>query len=61
MIRRSLQRYTLASLDVLFVVMTAAVAITRADAGFPDTPAGHTLQAFLDAFNSGITTESLPM
>lgn len=25
---------------------------TRADVGTPDTPAGHTLQAFLDAFNS---------
>jgi len=27
--------------------------VTRADAGVPDTPAGRTLRAFLDAFNSG--------
>jgi hypothetical protein len=53
MIRRSHPRYILASLAVLFVVITAAVPILRADASFPDTPAGHTLQAFLDAFNSG--------
>ena len=35
---------------VIFVVMPHG---TRADVGVPDTPAGHTLQAFLDAFNSG--------
>src|SRR5580698_2119860 len=55
MIRRSHQAgsYILAFLAVLFVFVAAAVPILRADASFPDTPAGHTLQAFLDAFNSG--------
>jgi hypothetical protein len=55
MIRRSHQArsYILALLAVLFVFVAAAVPTIRADAGFPDTPAGHALQAFLDAFNSG--------
>jgi hypothetical protein len=34
---------------VILVVMTYGA---RADVGTPDTPAGHTLQKFLDAFNS---------
>src|SRR5260370_11601957 len=34
---------------VILVVMTHGA---RADVGTPDTPAGHTLQKFLDAFNS---------
>ena len=38
---------------LLFLWFAAAVASARADATLPDTPAGHTLQAFLDAFNSG--------
>jgi hypothetical protein len=37
----------------LFAFLAAAVTNTRAATGIPDTPAGHTLQAFLDAFNSG--------
>lgn len=36
---------------VLFVCILPLAA--RADVSIPDTPAGHTLRAFLDAFNSG--------
>ena len=57
MFRQSLRsgRRTHAFLKVtlLFLGFAGASASTRADAGIPDTPAGHTLQAFLDAFNSG--------
>ncbi len=35
------------------VIFLVAPRATRADVGTPDTPAGHTLQAFLAAFNSG--------
>jgi hypothetical protein len=38
---------------VLFVALLAAPLCARADASIPDTPAGHTLQAFLTAMNSG--------
>jgi hypothetical protein len=38
---------------VLFVVLIAAPLYARADVTIPDTPAGHTLQAFLTALNSG--------
>ncbi len=44
----SLLRVTLAFLTVALAPLGA-----RADASIPDTPAGRTLQAFLDAFNSG--------
>ena len=40
-------------ITLLFLNVAAASIASRADAGIPDTPAGHTLQAFLDAFNSG--------
>jgi hypothetical protein len=44
-----------AFLRVTVALLTVALAPlgARADASIPDTPAGHTLQAFLDAFNSG--------
>lgn len=45
---RRIQAFFKTTLLFLCVVVAA-----RADAGIPDTPAGHTLQAFLDAFNSG--------
>jgi hypothetical protein len=35
-----------------FVILLVMPHVTRADVRTPDTPAGHTLQAFLDAFNS---------
>lgn len=35
-----------------FVILLVMPHGARADVGTPDTPAGHTLQAFLDAFNS---------
>ncbi len=35
-----------------FIILLVMPHATRADAGTPDTPAGHTLQAFLVAFNS---------
>ena len=38
---------------LFFLSFAGASVSVRADAGIPDTPAGHTLQAFLDAFNSG--------
>lgn len=38
---------------LLFAFFAATVTSTLADAGIPDTPVGHTLQTFLDAFNSG--------
>lgn len=38
---------------LLFAVAALLPFCARADTGIPDTPAGHTLQAFLDAFNSG--------
>jgi hypothetical protein len=41
-------RVTLGFLSVALAPLSA-----RADASIRDTPAGHTLQAFLDAFNSG--------
>jgi hypothetical protein len=55
MIRRlhSTGIFTLALLAVLFTLVGVAVPALGADAQFPDTPAGHTLQAFLEAFNSG--------
>jgi retinol-binding protein 3 len=38
---------------LLFVVFTIAPVYVCADQSIPDTPAGHTLQAFLNAFDSG--------
>ncbi|HKW18570.1 MAG TPA: hypothetical protein VJO35_13770 [Terriglobales bacterium] len=35
------------------VVLAALPFYAHADVSVPDTPAGHTLKAFLDAFNSG--------
>lgn len=35
-----------------FLILLVMPHATRADASTPDTPSGHTLQAFLDAFNS---------
>jgi hypothetical protein len=37
---------------LLFVVLTFMAYCARADVSLPETPAGHTLRAFLDAFNS---------
>src|SRR6266852_5614884 len=37
----------------LFVLLLVVVGSGLAQANIPDTPAGHTLQAWLDAFNSG--------
>lgn len=42
-----------ASLRKLFAVLLVGVASALAQITVPDTPAGHTLQAWLDAFNSG--------
>ncbi len=36
-----------------FIILLVMPTWARADVGTPDTPAGHTLQAFLAAFNSG--------
>src|ERR1051325_478128 len=41
------------SLRRLFVLLLVGVACGLAQITVPDTPAGHTLQAWLDAFNSG--------
>jgi hypothetical protein len=38
---------------LFFLAFAVASVSAREDARIPDTPAGHTLQAFLDAFNSG--------
>ena len=38
---------------LLFVVFAVASCCARADADVPNTPAGHVLHAFFDAFNSG--------
>ena len=38
---------------LLFAVFAVVSSCARADANIPDTPAGRTLRAFLDAFNSG--------
>lgn len=38
---------------LLFVILAVMPVFLRAQASIPDTPSGHTLQAFLDAFNSG--------
>jgi hypothetical protein len=46
--RGALTRGALVLITLLSVSLTA-----RADVSIPDTPAGHTLQAFLNAFNSG--------
>jgi len=37
----------------LFVLLLVVVGSGLGQANIPDTPAGHTLQAWLDAFNSG--------
>jgi hypothetical protein len=37
----------------LFALLLVAVGCVLAQATVPDTPAGHTLQGWLDAFNSG--------
>jgi hypothetical protein len=42
-----------ASLCFVLLVLAIMPLGARADAGVPETPAGRTLQAFLDAFNSG--------
>ena len=38
---------------VLPLLLTCCATIAQAQTAIPDTPAGHTLQAWLDAFNSG--------
>ncbi len=43
---------TLIRSALCFIILLVTPHGTRADVGIPDTPAGHTLQAFLDAFNS---------
>ena len=45
---RALSRGALLLITLLSIPLT-----TRASVSIPDTPAGHTLQAFLNAFNSG--------
>jgi len=42
-----------ASLCLVLLVVAVLPLGARADVGVPDTPAGRTLQAFLDAFNTG--------
>src|SRR5881409_2696626 len=37
----------------VLLFLLAAAACATAEVAIPDTPAGHTLQAWLDAFNSG--------
>ena len=46
---RNFTRTTLCFVILLVMVMPYGA---RADVGAPDTPAGHTLRAFIDAFNS---------
>src|SRR5947207_13062276 len=38
---------------IAFILFLAAASAWPQSAAIPDTPAGHTLQAWLDAFNSG--------
>jgi hypothetical protein len=45
----------------LFVFLLVVVGSGLAQANIPDTPAGHTLQAWLDAFNSGDRAKSRRM
>jgi hypothetical protein len=49
------EKRTLIRSGLRFVFVVAAILPlgARADVSVPDTPAGHTLRAFLDAFNSG--------
>lgn len=54
MLRPSRSTRTRLPLSLSFVVLLLGFSVARAEtAAIPDTPAGHTLQAFLDAFNSG--------
>jgi retinol-binding protein 3 len=43
---------TFVRIALCFLILFVMAHGTRADVSTPDTPAGHTLQAFLDAFNS---------
>ncbi len=47
------QNSALIKATLILVFLVAMPFFARADVTIPDTPAGHTLQAFLDAFNSG--------
>jgi Peptidase family S41/N-terminal domain of Peptidase_S41 in eukaryotic IRBP len=51
---RSEVRTSALTRGALFLIILVIVSLgARADVSIPDTPAGHTLQAFLSAFNSG--------
>jgi hypothetical protein len=51
---RACQGIALFMAVIAFITGVAVAPISAgADTGIPDTPAGHALQAFLDAFNSG--------
>ena len=47
------QRGALTRGALILITLVSVSLAARADMSIPDTPAGHTLQAFLDAFNSG--------
>src|SRR5215469_9338009 len=49
------KRRSRAFVQAVFVLVAFVLVhvCARADVSLPDTPAGHTLQAFFDAFNSG--------
>ena len=52
-LRSGKRTHTLLEVTLLFLSFAGASVSARADAGIPNTPAGQTLQAFFDAFNSG--------
>jgi retinol-binding protein 3 len=51
--RLNVRYHTFRQTVLLLAVIVLLPFCARADVSAPDTPAGHTLQAFLDAFNSG--------
>jgi hypothetical protein len=52
-LRSGRRTYAFLQVTLVFLGFAGASACARADAIIPDTTAGHTLQAFLDAFSSG--------
>jgi Peptidase family S41/N-terminal domain of Peptidase_S41 in eukaryotic IRBP len=52
-LRSGKRTHTFLEVTLLFLSFAGASVSARADAGIPNTPAGQTLQAFFDAFNSG--------
>ena len=52
-LRSAKRTHMFLEVTLLFLGFAGAAVNARADAGIPNTPAGQTLQAFFDAFNSG--------